>query len=75
MAFIKKGQKKTYISTFKFDLKTSAALQTPLDVPRRTENGFKPMNREQSCQKSGESGERYFYTLLIPIDESSLNRF
>ncbi|XP_043082230.1 myosin light chain kinase, smooth muscle-like isoform X2 [Puntigrus tetrazona] len=46
MAFIKKGQKKTYISTFRFDLKSSAAL----DVPRRTENGTK------ICLKSGKSG-------------------
>ncbi|XP_016398787.1 myosin light chain kinase, smooth muscle-like [Sinocyclocheilus rhinocerous] len=43
MAFIEKGPKKTYISTFRFDLKSSAAL----DVPRT-----KPTNREESCLKS-----------------------
>ncbi|RXN02729.1 myosin light chain smooth muscle-like protein [Labeo rohita] len=51
MAFIEKGQKKTYISTFRFDLKPSAALQTPLDVPR-TEKGTKLTNKEESCLKS-----------------------
>ncbi|XP_052398079.1 myosin light chain kinase, smooth muscle isoform X1 [Carassius gibelio] len=56
MAFSKKSQK-TYISTFRFDLKSSAALQTPLDVSRRTVNGFKPSNREQSCQESGAVAE------------------
>ncbi|XP_026057311.1 myosin light chain kinase, smooth muscle-like [Carassius auratus] len=51
MASIEKGQKKTYISTFRFDLKPSAAL----NVPRRSENGTKPGNREESCLKSEKS--------------------
>uniref|UniRef100_A0A9J7Y1Z4 Myosin light chain kinase, smooth muscle-like n=1 Tax=Cyprinus carpio carpio TaxID=630221 RepID=A0A9J7Y1Z4_CYPCA len=51
MDFIEKGQKKTYISTFRFNLKSSAAL----DVSRRTENGTKPTNREKSSLKSEKS--------------------
>ncbi|XP_073686716.1 myosin light chain kinase, smooth muscle-like [Garra rufa] len=54
MEFIEKGQKKTYTSTFRFDLKSSGALQTPLDV-QRTENATKLTNGEESCLKSGKS--------------------
>jgi len=52
MTFIEKGQKKTYISTCRFELKPA------LDGPRRTENRVKLKHREE---KSGKSAQRFFY--------------
>lgn len=49
MTFIEKGRKKTYISTFRFELKP------PLDEPRRTANRGKLKHREDSGLKSGKS--------------------
>lgn len=58
MTFIEKGPKKTYISTFRFELKPR------LDEPRRTGNRVKLKHREDSGLKSGKSAQRDFYTLL-----------
>lgn len=54
MTFNEKGQKKTYISTFRFELKP------PLDEPRRTENRGKLKHREESRLKSGKSARERF---------------
>ncbi len=54
MAFIEKGQKKTYISTFRFDLKSSAAAP-------------KPTNRPESCVKSGQMSDIYRTCFLVKL--------
>ncbi|XP_051969746.1 myosin light chain kinase, smooth muscle-like [Xyrauchen texanus] len=55
MASVTNGQKKTYISTFRIDLKASTPLQTPLDMPRRIESGTNLRNREENVLKSDDT--------------------
>lgn len=71
MDFIEKGQKKTYISTFRFNLKSSAAL----DVSRRTENGTKPTNREKSSLKSEKSGQIFLLSHITLYKFPQMSHF